>query len=113
MFGRSGRGRSVATCFKPTISVQNLCDSSMSRTFSTRWLMPLGATASAGAAGVSEIGLAIAVLQFGSGLLVTPVTGAAQAGQLTRRRLEIGFRQRSDRGADHQRRRPLVVDRRP
>jgi hypothetical protein len=31
-------------------------------------LMPLGATASAGAAGVSEIGLAIAVLQFGSSL---------------------------------------------
>src|SRR5882724_11630827 len=55
MFGRSGRGRSVATCFKPTISVQNLCDSSMSRTFSTRWLMPEGLTASAGAGGTSEI----------------------------------------------------------
>ena len=35
-FGRSGRAFSLPTCFRPTTSVQNACDSSMFRTFSTR-----------------------------------------------------------------------------
>src|SRR5215472_13650395 len=39
----SARGWREPTCFRPTISVQNLCDASMSRTLSTTWLMPTGA----------------------------------------------------------------------
>src|SRR6202042_776273 len=42
-FGRAAVTRSLPTCLRPTTSVQNLCDSSMFRTFSTRWLRPLGA----------------------------------------------------------------------
>src|SRR5579862_3817180 len=42
------RGCSSPTCVRPTISVQNLCDSSMSRTLSTRWLMRTGLTARGG-----------------------------------------------------------------
>src|SRR5215469_18284140 len=38
----SARGCSAPTCFRPTISVQNLCDASMSRTLSTTWLIPTG-----------------------------------------------------------------------
>src|SRR5216684_380692 len=48
------------TCLKPSTSVQNLCDSSMSRTLITRWLMPPGVTASAGASGtIGEVPSAI------------------------------------------------------
>src|SRR5579872_7390471 len=45
----------------PTISVQNLCDSSISRTLRTRWLTPTGVTARSGAADVLSaiMGLAI------------------------------------------------------
>src|SRR3984885_7022091 len=43
----SARGCSAPTCFRPTISVQNLCDASMSRTLSTTWLMPTGVFPSA------------------------------------------------------------------
>src|SRR5438270_5549149 len=39
------------TCLNPSTSVQNLCDSAMSRTLITRWLMPPGVTASVGASG--------------------------------------------------------------
>src|SRR6266576_801926 len=39
------------TCLKPSTSVQNLCDSSISRTLMTRWLMPAGVSASAGVSG--------------------------------------------------------------
>src|SRR5438067_883885 len=39
------------TCLKPSTSVQNLCDSSMSRTLITRWLMPTGVSALAGVSG--------------------------------------------------------------
>src|SRR5947209_13359890 len=39
------------TCLKPSTSVQNLCDSSISRTLMTRWLMPAGVSASAGLSG--------------------------------------------------------------
>src|SRR6266851_10111631 len=49
-----GRRLDWPTCLKPRISVQNLCDSSMLRTLITRWLMPPGVTASAGAAGATE-----------------------------------------------------------
>src|SRR5579862_4733309 len=49
--GRSGvPGLSLPTSFMPTISVQNVCDSSMSRTLRTRWLTPTGVTARSGAA---------------------------------------------------------------
>src|SRR5262249_41717508 len=43
-----------ATCLKPRVSVQNLCDSSMSRTLMTMWLTPRGVTASSGVAGTIE-----------------------------------------------------------
>src|SRR5437588_9788150 len=52
------------TCLNPSTSVQNLCDSSMSRTLITRWLMPPGVTASAGASGtIGEVPSAIVKLR--------------------------------------------------
>src|SRR5438874_5977713 len=48
------------TCLNPSTSVQNLCESAMSRTLITRWLMPPGVTASVGASGtIGEVPSAI------------------------------------------------------
>src|ERR1700681_263422 len=41
---RFRRSTTPSSAGKPTISVQKRCDSSMSRTFNTRWLMPRGVT---------------------------------------------------------------------
>src|ERR1700722_12044957 len=54
--GRSGvPGFSRPTSCIPTISVQNWCDSSISRTLRTRWLTPTGVTARSGAAGLLSV----------------------------------------------------------
>src|SRR5215210_5336195 len=52
------------TSLKPSTSVQNLCDSSMSRTLMTRWLIPAGVRASAGVSGtIFVVPSAIVVLR--------------------------------------------------
>src|SRR5438552_3000135 len=63
-----GRLRPPGICFReathlnPRISVQNLCETSMFRTLSTRWLMPRGVWAWVGAAGAFASLVAMGVL---------------------------------------------------
>src|ERR1700674_5708534 len=57
MFGRlrpPGICFNDATHLKPRVSVQNLCETSMFRTFRTRWLIPRGVWAWAGDAGAGS-----------------------------------------------------------
>src|SRR3954447_3847789 len=49
------RGLSSPTCWKPSRSHQKWCDSSMSRTLSTRWFTPTGVMALAGALMSSDV----------------------------------------------------------
>src|SRR5947199_7782232 len=61
------------TCLKPRISVQNLCDSSMSRTLITRWLMPPGVTAAVGVGGTIGVVPSAIVMSPRSGNCAAPI----------------------------------------
>src|SRR3569832_478765 len=63
-----GRRLDRPTSLKPRISVQNRCDSSISRTLITRWLMPPGVIASLGVSGlIGVVPSAIVFLQISLG----------------------------------------------
>src|SRR5256885_14196213 len=65
------------TSLKPSTSVQNLCDSSMSRTLITRWLMPAGVRACTGAAGpIFEVPSAIVTLRNNLSASAVEIYGA-------------------------------------